>query len=447
MAESGSTRVGLLFNYDWDAPAHREVLRGLAVDYAGFDLFSVSGVLRLLSLDLDRYADQIASRGRAQGWAAVVSHHELYGALVAAMVAERLDLPGPTVSAVLACQHKLYARCILQEVCPQENLHFAAVDAARDAKPPASVRLPVYVKPVRATFSMLARAIDSPTAWGHFFARVAADQWITRRFIEPFDAAVRRHLPDAGSSLRFIAEEPVWHSQYNLDGFCDQSGTHLLGVVDAVSYPGTQAFQRWEFPSRLPSAVISRALHVAKRFLGAVGFGHGFFNMEFFYDPATDRMSVIEFNPRLSSQFGGLYRSVLGLDPHEMALAIAQGRKASTVQQRPVVGKVGASLVWRAFSREEIPPRPSRTALARFARAFSGAQLTQFSRTPFSVSREIAWMQSHRYAVVNLVAEDQGSLRQQSAEIAHLLGWPNAPYAQSLSELALGPGTWLARWR
>jgi biotin carboxylase len=447
MADFDSIRVGLLFNYDWDAPAHQEVLRGLAVDYAGFNMLSVPGAIRLFSFDLDRYADQIARRGRARDWAAVVSHHELYGALVAAMVAERLGLPGPNVSAVLACQHKLYARRILQEVCPEENLFFAAVDAAQETGPPSSMRLPVHVKPVRATFSMLARVIDSPTAWRQYFARVLADQWITRRFIGPFDTAVQRHLPNAGSSQRFIAEEPVWHPQYNLDGFCDQSGTHLLGVVDAVSYPGTQAFQRWEFPSRLPPAVISRALDVARRFLAAVGFGHGFFNMEFFYDPVADRMSVIEFNPRLSSQFGDLYRGVLGLNPHEMALAIAQGREGCSVQRRLVGGKVGASLVWRAFSWEEIPPRPSRTALARFACAFPEAQLTQFSRVPFSVSRELSWMQSHRYGVVNLVAEDQESLRQKSAQISYLLGWPNAPYVQSLSELALGHGTWLARPR
>ena len=34
------------------------------------------------------------------------------------------------------------------------------------------------------------------------------------------------------------------------------------GVVDAVMYPGTQAFMRWEHPSRLAAAVQRRALEV-----------------------------------------------------------------------------------------------------------------------------------------------------------------------------------------
>jgi len=91
-------------------------------------------------------------------------------------------------------------------------------------------------------------------------------------------------------------------------------------------YPGTQAFMRWQFPSRLPAAVQARALDVARRFLAAVGFTHGLFNMEFFHDPASDRIAVIEFNPRLASQFSDLYRRVRGLDPHAMALALALGR-------------------------------------------------------------------------------------------------------------------------
>ena len=441
------TRLGLLFNYDWDASAHRQLEERLEADHTGFDLLSVSGALRLLSLDLDRYADRIAERGRARGWAAVVSHHELYGALVAAMVAERLGLVGPTVAAVLACQHKLYARTVLQEVCPQENLRFTAVDARPSISPPQCLGFPVYLKPARATFSMLARGIDGPIAWHDYCANVSADWWITRRLLAPFEQAIARHLPQAGSSLRFVAEEPVWHSQYNLDGYRDQSGTRLLGVVDAVSYPGTQAFQRWEFPSRLPQTVIARALAVAQRFLTAVGFGQGFFNMEFFYDPVSDRISVIEFNPRLSSQFGDLYRGVLGLNPHAMALAIALGRKGSSVPQQPPTGKVGASLVWRAFAREELPPRPPKGAIAALSREIPGVQLAQFSRASFLVHRELAWMGSHRYAVVNLVAEDSESLLRQSCRISNLLGWPNAPYAQSLSELALGHGEWLARWR
>ena len=124
-----------------------------------------------------------------------------------------------------------------------------------------------------------------------------------------------------------LLEEPVapQTAQFNLDGWVRDGRVHALGVVDAIMYPGTQAFMRWEHPSRLDAAVQRRALEMAQRFLGAIGYTHGFFNLEFFYDDHDDWLSVIECNPRLASQFSDLYERVHGVDAHAMALALALG--------------------------------------------------------------------------------------------------------------------------
>jgi hypothetical protein len=81
-----------------------------------------------------------------------------------------------------------------------------------------------------------------------------------------------------------MLEEPVPGAQFNLDGYAFAGTVHALGVVDAIHYPGTQAFMRFVYPSTLARDVQARALDVALRFLTAVGFDHGLFNMEFFYD-------------------------------------------------------------------------------------------------------------------------------------------------------------------
>jgi predicted ATP-grasp superfamily ATP-dependent carboligase len=65
---------------------------------------------------------------------------------------------------------------------------------------------------------------------------------------------------------------------------------------------------------------------VAQRFLDAVGFTHGLFNMEFFHDAATRPLTVIEFNPRMAAQFSDLYLRVDGVDLHRVALELAHGR-------------------------------------------------------------------------------------------------------------------------
>ncbi|MFM1879777.1 MAG: hypothetical protein RLZZ344_11 [Pseudomonadota bacterium] len=450
-------RLGLLFDYDWDAVAHQRFAGEIAFDRAGFDLFRWSGRLHLLRLNLFSFADRLAARGRSRRWRGVVSHHELYGTLLAAMVAERLGLPGPGVGAVLACHHKGYTRGILQSLCPEVNPRWELVQPpnmpGRGSRtppemlvPPYPERFPVYLKPVRATFSALARSIHDPTAWQAYFSALLEDRWVTNRLLAPFAHVLHHVLPEAGSSFQFLSEEPVWSPQYNLDGYVDGAGdVQLLGVVDAVSYPGTQAFQRWEYPSRLPVSVIQSALLVARKFLRAIGFGQGFFNLEFFYDAAASRITVIEFNPRLSSQFSALYRMVLGCDPHAMAMALAQGEDPRRVPLVKPTARVAASLVWRAFDPREIPTAPSRVARRRLEQAFPGQTLFEFSRTPAALSRAFRWMESYRYGVVNVGAVDSEGLRRQSEQISEILGWPNGPYAQHLSELSRGSGHWTAR--
>jgi hypothetical protein len=59
----------------------------------------------------------------------VTSNHEQFGALAAALLAERMGWPGTPVNAVLACQHKLHARRVLQQVAPEANTGFATLPA------------------------------------------------------------------------------------------------------------------------------------------------------------------------------------------------------------------------------------------------------------------------------------------------------------------------------
>jgi hypothetical protein len=192
--------------------------------------------------------------------------------------------PARRWQAILACQHKLHARQVLQQVCPEASLPFAGLDARYGGPVPDGLAYPRYVKPVKAAFSVLARRVDSQAELHRHTRFGRRELWVIRRLVEPFERVVRQRLPQAGTAHRLMLEAPVQAPQFNLDGWVYQGRAHALGVVDAVMYPGTQAFMRWEHPSRLAAQVQARALGVAQRFLAAVGFDHGMFNIEFFYD-------------------------------------------------------------------------------------------------------------------------------------------------------------------
>jgi biotin carboxylase len=225
-----------------------------------------------------------------------------------------------------------------------------------------------------------------------------------------------------------MLEQPVVAPQFNLDGWVWQGRAHALGVVDAVMYPGTQAFMRWELPSRLPAPVRARALDVAQRFLQAVGFSQGLFNMEFFYDAAADRLSVIEFNPRLASQFSDLYLRTTGQDPHAMALALALGRDPATLPRAPVQGGAAASLVYRSFAGDAAPAMPGAAAREALQHEFPDALLHTFGKHGHALQREYKWLGSHRYATLHLHGADADDLCRRARRASALLGWP-APYA------------------
>ncbi|MCW5632330.1 MAG: ATP-grasp domain-containing protein [Rubrivivax sp.] len=431
MHAGGAPRVGWLFAYDWDrvSLAALQVLGRARFDHAGFDLFSFPSNAALPFYDHERFARRQAARGTRARWQAVLSQQEHFGALAASLVAEKLGLPGTPPQSILAAQHKLHARRVLARVAPEANLAFADLDAAYGDDIPAGLVYPAFVKPVKAAFSVLARhvahreALQAHTRFGR------RELWVIRRLVDPFDRLCRERLPEAGTAHRMLLEEPVppHVAQYNLDGYVDNGHVHALGVVDAIMYPGTAAFMRWEYPSRLPPAVQQRALDVARRFLGAIGYRHGMFNLEFFFDAATDRLSVIECNPRLASQFGDLYRRVRGLDPHAMGLALALGRDPLAAPRCEPSANVAASLVYRTFHPAAVPPVPTAAQHAAVARAFPDALVFSFPKTGHALARDFKWTGNHHYGIVHLGGRDREHLREQAGRASALLGWP-APY-------------------
>jgi biotin carboxylase len=429
------SRLGLLFDYDWDARAHGRLLGSRRADRAGFDLFSFPSNARLVNFDLECFAGRQAERARQRGWSAVVSHHEQFGALAAAITAQAAGLPGASPAAVVACQHKLHARRVMQAVCPEANLGFEALDAVYGGAIPEGLSFPSFVKPVKAAFSVLARQVRSQADLHEHTRFGWRELWVIRRLVEPFDRVARRLLPEAGTAHRMMLEEPMRAPQYNLDGYVVDGEVHALGFVDSIMYPGTQAFMRFELPSRLDDSVRAQALDVARRFLRAVGYERGLFNMEFFHDPASGRLAVIEFNPRLASQFGDLYQRVQGVDPHAIGLALAAGVDPDKVPREEPAAGAAASFVYRAFSADDLRPMPSLLQRSRLQREMPDALLFTYPKQGHGLERDFKWLGSYRYGILHLGGRDAADLRRRCEEASSILGWP-APYA---SEVEMRP--------
>ena len=429
---AGAARTLVLFNYDWDQIEFSRLADAYPHDTAGFDLFSFPSNAQLVRFDMTRFVNALARKAVQRGWQAVASNHEQFGALAAALLAERMGWPGTPVNAVLACQHKYHARQVMQQVCPEANCGFGLLPA-RYGEPapevlPNGLSYPAFVKPVKAAFSVLARAVNDRHAL-HTHTRFGAwELWVIRHLVEPFERIARERLPKMGSSHRMLLEEPSTGDQYNLDGYVLDGQIRQVGIVDTVHYPGTQAFMRFDYPSRLGCAVQARALDVARRFLMEIGFTHGLFNMEFFHDPTTDKLTVIEFNPRLASQFSDLYARVDGVNLHQYALELAHGRDPALLPRCAPQAGAASSFVYRSFTPDAVVSMPNDGQRTALADAFPDSQLFCFPKTAGQVLRDFKWLGSYRYGILHLGADDETALQHSCERASEMLGWP-APYA------------------
>ena len=433
-----SPRTLVLFNYDWDQLGFARWAPEFPVDSAGFDLFSFPSNARLVNFDLERFVEQLAKKAGSAGWEAVISNHEQFGALAAALLAEKMGWPGTPVNAVLACQHKFHARQLLEQVAPEANTPFSLLASHYGEAVPEDIDYPVFVKPVKAAFSVLARVVHhrnelmALTRFGFW------ELWVIRHLVEPFERVVQKRLPAAGSAHRMLLEVPVEALQYNLDGYVFDGELRPLGIVESVMYPGTQAFMRFGYPCRIPEAGRARALDVARRFLQAAGFTHGLFNMEFFYDAVRDRLTVIEFNPRMAAQFSDLYLRVDGIDLHRVALELAFGRDPALLPRSVPTAGATASFVYRSFELATQTPMPSRRRQAALAKAFPDAMLFSFPKDHGQIARDFKWLGSYRYGILHLGGHDAADLEARCEAASELLGWP-APYAGRLPKTADAP--------
>ena len=429
----------LLFNYDWDADGFERLakvrgqVRENQFSSRGFDLFSFPSNVNLVLFDLDRFVNKLAKQAKRAGWSAVASQHEQFGTLAAAMLAEKMGWPGTPPAAVVACQHKLYARQVLLQVCPEASISFQRMPAAYGEPVPDGLNYPTFVKPVKAAFSVLAKVVQSQEELHQFTRFGAYELWVIKRLVEPFERITKKLLPQAGTAHSMILETPAsapTAQQYSLDGIAFKGDIKPLGVVDSIMYPGTQAFMRFDYPSRLPQNIQDRALDVATKFLTAIGYCHGLFNMEFFYDTETDKLTVIEFNPRMASQFADLYLRVDGVDLYAMALEMAHGRDPWLLPNTAPCAIVATSAVYRVFDsaqptlQQSIPAMPTDAQLLNLKQQFPDLLLFSFPKTGGSTARDFKWLGSYRYGILHLGAQSEADLQSRLKEASALLGWP-----------------------
>ncbi len=411
---------------DWDEREYSHARHDgkFRFHHEGFDLFTFPSNARLMWFDMLRFVDRMVAKygGRVH---AVVSNNEQFGALAAALIAERLGLPGTRPQAILLAQHKFHMRERLRAVLPETNPDYAVFPYTFERESDLGIGFPFFVKPVKAAYSVLARRVDNFDELREHMTFRPFEEHIIKRLVRPFNDAFAVHGGMQTSEVDahwMIGESLLQGEQINVDGLVFGGECHVLGIVDAVMYPGTQAFMRFDYPSHLSDVLQEKVRHVACKAMHAMGHDHGFFNIEMTVDRTSGDIKIIEINPRMADQFSRLYARIDGLNLHDLGLGMALNRRPD-VTRRPVTDRVGASFVFRRFHLDELPLPPTRAQRDWLASFAPHAILAGFFKTGSQLTREMKWLGSYRYAVLNLTAESEAALMEKYEAIRLHMGF------------------------
>jgi hypothetical protein len=420
----------VLFHQEWD---HTQFHKAASLSdnnvrffNEGFDLFSFPSNANLLIFDIYKFIDKLIEKYRRQRIHidAVVSTHEQFGALASALLAARLSLPSASTIAILNAQHKLIARELLEKNAPDINVPFTTFPyTVRDDRDIA-LPFPFYAKPVKAAFSILARKVDDFADLRHHLNFRPWEMFIIKRLVRPFNDVVEQLDASDVNGHFMIGEEIITGFQVNVDGLVINNQVHLFGIVDAVMYPGTDAFLRWEYPSRLPPQWQANIRDAARRTIAALGYDHGLFNVEIRVCTHSGQCKVIEVNPRMASQFSDMYEAVDGINLHHVALQLALG-ETPNIKKRVMPDKVASSFVYRRFDGQRQAHFPNPAQIGALQAFDSKACLVTYVKKGNELLREMRWLKSYRYACLNLAAASEAELTEKYLKASQILGFPS----------------------
>jgi biotin carboxylase len=327
----------------------------------------------------------------------VVSTDDYPGSAVAAIVARRMGLPGPDPGATLLAQHKYLARLAQREACASAVPAFELVASDRLE----AVGYPCFVKPVKSFFSVGASRVDDPSALADAVRRAT----LPDAFFAPLAALFERYAGVGFGERRVMAEELLAGQQVTLEGYVHRGAVRTLGVTDSVMFPGTLAFERFDYPSRLPDGVQQRMAGIAAQVIPALGFDHGLFNIELMYDARRDDIRIIEVNPRMASQFADLHEKVDGCNTYELLVDLALAREPH-VRHRSGRHAAASSCVLRRFDDALVVATPGLDDIERLHAHCPDVRIEIFARPGKRLSHEMQDNCSYRYGIVNIGGRD-----------------------------------------
>ena len=359
----------------------------------------------------DFIARAVAFARAHPGIQGVIGVEDFPPSLLVPAIARELGLPALDFEAAVRCEHKGWSRVLQRQLVPDSTPRFALVDLDRPAEIEAlGVGRPFWLKPIKSYLSYLGFRIGDAAAYRQALAQAAEKlPQFLGSFVELIEDAAPR--ADFGRGRQWmLAEELMAGFQCTLDGYVHGGEVTVLGVVDSIRFANKVSFKRFQYPSSLPRKVQDQMADVARKLMPGLGFDHGMFNIEFFWDPKRPAPMVIEVNDRLSMQFADLFEKVDGISSYRILMDLACGRKPDHGRRQGRY-RAAASFVLRGFEDRLCLAVPSEDDIAKVGRALPDTVVMVRAIPGMRLSELPQDSYSFRHGLINIGGRDLADMQ------------------------------------
>jgi biotin carboxylase len=291
----------------------------------------------------------------------IIGYWDFPTSVITPILRRRHGLPGPSLEAVAACEHKFWSRVEQQRAIPEFLPRFCAVDPfADDPLSQIDLAFPFWIKPIKAHSSYLGFKIRNAAEFRACLPEIRANIGLFGAPFDAFLAMVEMPAEIAGiGGHHCIAEEIISAGrQCTLEGYAYKGEVTVYGVVDSIRSGKHQScFARYQYPSGLPRRVQDRMIDATRRFLPRIGYDNAPFNVEYYWNSQTDEIRILEVNTRISKSHSPLFMMVDG-EPHQkVAIELALGQRPD-FPHRQGHHRVAAKFMLRVFEDglvEQVP--------------------------------------------------------------------------------------------
>ena len=322
------------------------------------------------------------------------------------ILCERYGLPAKNLLATVKCEHKYWSRLEQQRLI-DEYPKFGLVDINdAEARLPAHMSYPVWAKPIKSFSSEGAYRVTSDE---ELQAVLAIRRETPDRVGPAFESVLAMlDLPEEIAGIpggAYMVEEAAVGNQCTIEGYSYDDIVQLTGIVDSIHYDSSSSFLRYKYPSDLPLEIQERIRSVTKTVISGLGLTHSTFNVEYFWDPSTDRLTLLEVNTRHSQSHAPLFRYVDGLTNHAHMIDLSLGRKPRQLVDQ---GYFATASKWmhRHFSDGIVRRIPNPAEIADLEQRYPGTiielEVSEGQRLSDSFSQD-----SYSYLLANIYTTGQ----------------------------------------